>query len=73
MVCHYWYFRDIGYKYEPYVCNGCHNLSVMVYYLNDFIISNIKGVDYRYFVFSMSKNDAVKLFNNSVLDNEVIL
>ena len=25
MICHYWYFKDIGYKYEPYVCNGCHD------------------------------------------------
>ena len=24
-VCHYWYFKDIGYKYEPYFCNGCHD------------------------------------------------
>ena len=23
MICHYSYFKDIGYKYEPYVCNGC--------------------------------------------------
>ena len=25
-ICHYWYFKDIGFKYEPYLCNGCHNL-----------------------------------------------
>ena len=30
MVCHYWYFKDIAYKYEPQVCNRCHNLSRMV-------------------------------------------
>ena len=24
MICHYRYFKDIGYKYEPYVCNGYH-------------------------------------------------
>ena len=23
-ICHYWYFKDIGFKYEPYLCNGCH-------------------------------------------------
>ena len=21
MICHYWYFKDIGFKYQPYVCN----------------------------------------------------
>ena len=25
-ICHYWYFKDIGFKYEPYLCNGCHHL-----------------------------------------------
>ena len=29
MICHYWYFKDIGYKYELHVCNGCHDLSMM--------------------------------------------
>ena len=22
-IYHYWYFKDIGFKYEPYLCNGC--------------------------------------------------
>ena len=25
-ICHYWYFKDIGFKYEKYLCNGCHDL-----------------------------------------------
>ena len=25
-ICHYWYFKDIGFKYEPHLCNGCHGL-----------------------------------------------
>ena len=70
MLCHYWYFKDVGYEYEQYVCNGCHDLSMIVYDLNDFMILNIKGVDYRCFVFSMSKNAAIKLLNNSALDNK---
>ena len=73
MICHYWYFKDIGHEYEQYVCNGCQELSVMVYDLHDFMILNIKGVDYRCFVFNMSKNNAIKLLNNSTLDNKSIL
>ena len=73
MLCYYWYFKDIDYEYEQYVCNGCHDLSMMVYDLDDFMILNIKGVDYRCFVFNMSKNDAIKLLNNSALDNKGIL
>ena len=22
-ICHYWYFKDICFKCEPYLCNGC--------------------------------------------------
>ena len=73
MICHYWYFKDIGYKYEPIVCNGCLDLSMVVYDLNDFIILNIKGVDSRSYVFNMSKNDAITLLNDSVLDNKGVL
>ena len=25
-VFHYWYFKDIAFRYEPYLCNGCHDL-----------------------------------------------
>ena len=30
-ICHYWYFKDIGFKYEPHLCNGCHRLLLKVY------------------------------------------
>ena len=30
-ICHYWYLKDIDFKYEfsstePYLCDGCHVL-----------------------------------------------
>ena len=25
-ICHYWYFLDKNFNYEPYLCNGCHDL-----------------------------------------------
>ena len=46
---------------------------MVVYDLKDFMILNIKGVDYRCYIFNMSKNDAVNLLNNSVLDNKGVL
>ena len=73
MICHYWYFKDIDYKYEPYICNGCHDLSVVVYDLNDFMILNIKGGNCRRYRFNFSKSDAIKLLNNFVLDNKGVL
>ena len=55
MICHYWYFKDIGFKYQPYVCNGCHDFSMIVQKLDDLLILKVKGVDYRYFVVGMKK------------------
>ena len=25
-ICHYWYFKDINFKYELLLCNGYHGL-----------------------------------------------
>ena len=30
-ICHCWYFKDIGYKFQPYVCNGCHDILMITY------------------------------------------
>ena len=73
MICHYWYFKDIGFKYQPYVCNGCDDFSMIVQNLDDFVILRVKDVDYRCCVVNTSKKDDVSLLNNSVLDNKGVL
>ena len=47
MICGYSYFKSVGFKYQPYTCNACHDFSMTVIYLSDFFILNIKSVDYR--------------------------
>ena len=47
MICHYWYFKDTGYEFEPYVCNKCNDLSKTAYELENIAILNVKGVHYR--------------------------
>ena len=73
MICYYWYFKDIGYKNEPYVCNGCHDLSMMAYELKNIAILNVKGVDYRCILWNMTKDDANNLLHNSWLGNKGVL
>ena len=72
MICHYWYFKDIGYKFEPHVCNGSHDLSMAVHDLSDVMILNI-NIDCRCYVFNRSKIDAINLLNNYVLDDKGVL
>ena len=26
MLCHYCYFKVVGFKFEPHVCSKCHNV-----------------------------------------------
>ena len=33
MSCHYWYFKDVGFKFEPHVCNKCHVVLMTSYEL----------------------------------------
>ena len=38
IICHYWYFKDIGYRFEPFICNGFYGISIMVYDLHIFYL-----------------------------------
>ena len=65
-ICCYWYFLDKNFNYEPYLCNGCHDLMQKVINFNDVFIVSIKGNDCRILFWYMSKDDAkniVKTFN----------
>ena len=55
-ICHDWYFKDIGFRYEPYLCNGCHDLMQKAMSFKDALsrmkTSNLvdkKGVLYFFF------------------------
>ena len=47
MLCHYWYFKDVGFKFEPHVCNKCHDVLMTAYELKNIAILNVKAVDFR--------------------------
>ena len=72
MICHYWYFKDTGFKYQPNACNGCHDFSMTVQNLSDLFIVTVKNVDYRCYI-ALIKKDAFNLLNNSVLGDEGVL
>ena len=72
-VCHYWYFLDKHFNYEPYLCNVCHDLMQKAMSYNDVAIFSIKGSDFRIHSWYMSKSDAINLLNNYVLDNKGVL
>ena len=60
-ICYYWYFLDKNYTYEPYLCNGCHDLMQKAMNFNDAASASIKGSDYRIYFWHMSKDDAISI------------
>ena len=44
-ICYYWYFKDISFKYEPYLCNSCHGLMQKAMNFNYVTIVSVKGSD----------------------------
>ena len=70
-ICHYWYFKDIGLKYEKYLCNGCHDLMQKAVSFNNVDIVYVKGSAYRINFWYMSKDDAIKIMDNSNLADKM--
>ena len=44
MLCQYWYFKDVGFKFEPHVYNECHDVLMTAYELKVIAILNVKRV-----------------------------
>ena len=72
-LCHYWFFKDIGFKFEEYVCNGCHDLLTMTNSLKDIAILSAKGATFRCILMGISKNEGLKRLNNSVTHDRGVL
>ena len=69
-ICHHWYFLDKSFYYEPYLCNGCHDLIRKAMSFNDVGIVSIKGNDYRIHFWYMNKDEAISIMHNSSLNEK---
>ena len=63
-------FLDKGFKYEPYLCNGCHSLMQKAIEFNDIAVVSVKGSNYRTHFWYMSKTDARNIIKNSDLNEK---
>ena len=59
-LCHYWFFKDVGFKFEKHVCNKCHDLLAMAHSLKNLAILSARATTFRYLLMSISKNEALK-------------
>ena len=65
-ICHYWYFLNYSFKFQPNVCHRCHDLLMTSINLSDFAILNIKYSVYHYVINLISKNEATKLMQTLI-------
>ena len=69
-ICQYWYFLSYSFRFQPNVCNRCHDLLMMSINLSDIAILNIKGSRYGCIISLISKNDAINLMQNADLNKK---
>ena len=41
-LCHYWFFKNIGFTFEEHICNRCHDLLTMAHSLKIIAILSAK-------------------------------
>ena len=66
-ICHYWFFKDIGFIYESYLSNGCDELIKKAMSFNNAAIVYVKGRAYRIHFWYISKDVAIDIINGSKL------
>ena len=58
IICHYWYFLEINFRFQLKVGGGCHVLMQKVMSFNKVANAFVKGNDYRIHFWYMSKDKA---------------
>ena len=56
-LCHYWFFKDIGFNFEEHVCNKCHDLLTMAHSLKNIEIVSVRGNTFRCILMGIIKNE----------------
>ena len=69
-VCHYWYFKNIGFQHESYLCNGCHHLMQKAMSFNNVAMVYVSGNAYRIHFWYISKDDVINIMNGSNLSDK---
>ena len=55
VLCHCWFFKDVGFKFEEHVCSGCRDLLMVAHSLKNIAILSAKRANFRCSLMSTSK------------------
>ena len=69
-LCKFYYFLDKNFNYGPYLCNGCHDMSLKSVSMKNLAIISHNGNHYHVNFAFMSKNDAYNLIKNVTITDK---
>ena len=64
-VCGFWFFVNKNFNYEDYPWNGCHNLLMIAFSLDNIAALNVGNFFYQCILIGISKNEGLKRLNNA--------
>ena len=69
-LCKFYYFLDKNFKYGPYLCDGCYDMSMKAVSMQNLTIVNHNGNYYRVILAFMTKKDAYNVIKNAIIIGE---
>ena len=70
-LCKFYYFLDKNFfKYGPYLCDDCYDMSMKATRMKNLTIINHNGNYYRVIFTFMTKKDAYNLIKNAIIMGE---
>ena len=60
-LCYYYYFLDINFNYQKYLCAGCHDMAMKANSMQNLDIAYNKGNAYRINFVFISRGNAINL------------
>ena len=64
ILCYYWNFLDKRFKFQPDICNWCHDVLMISMNLSNIAIPIIYDVACHCIINTASKSEAMSLLNN---------
>ena len=65
--------KDVRFKFQEHVCNGCLDLLTAAYSLKNIAILSAKRANFRCLLMGTSKSEALKKLNNSATYDRAVL
>ena len=69
-LCKFYYFLDKNFKYGPYLCDGCYDMSMKAVSMQNLTIINHNENYYRVIFTFMTKKDVYNLIKNAIILGE---